>query len=83
MIYKELCKFSKQPLNNQIKNLINPELRVIKDDNLHGTLNSIYSFKDDDKAIKDISNFEDYRRNYPERFEWKHFNTKFKLPKST
>ena len=83
MIYKDLCKFSKQPLNHQIENLINPELRVIKDDNLHGTLNSIYSFKDDDKAIKDISNFEDYRRNYPERFEWKHFNTNFKLPKST
>jgi len=82
MIYKELCKYTKKPHNNDIKNLINPELRIIKKNNLHDTLNSIYSFQDDDKAIQDVSNFEDYRRNYPERFEWRHFNTQYKLPKN-
>ena len=82
MIYKELCQYLKKPLNNQIENLINPELRLIQEDNLHDTLNSIYSFKDDDKAIQDVSNFEDYRRNYPERFEWRHFSNQFKLPKN-
>jgi len=81
MIYKELCKFSEKPINNQIENLIQPKSRMIEESTLHDTLNSIYSFKDDDIAIKDISNFEDYRRNYPERYEWEHFNTQFKLPK--
>ena len=82
MIYQELCKFLNEPINDQIKNLINLELREIKEDNLHDTLNSIYSFMNDDLAIKDNSNFEDYRRNYPERFEWKHFATQFELPNS-
>ena len=80
MIYQELCKYLKKPMNEQTETLINPELRKIRDGNLYDTLNSIYSFKNDDKAIEDISNFENYRRNYPERFEWKHFNTQFKLP---
>ena len=80
MIYKELCKSLKKPMNDKIESLINPELRLINDDNLHDTLNSIYSFRDDNEAIKDISNFENYRRNYPERFEWKHFETQFELP---
>ena len=82
MIYKELCQYLKKPLNNQIENLINPELRIIRENNLHETLNSIYSFQADDKAIQDVSNFEDYRRNYPQRFEWRHFSTQFKLPKN-
>ncbi|MDC0197350.1 4-phosphoerythronate dehydrogenase [Candidatus Thioglobus sp.] len=82
MIYQELCKFLKEPINDQIENLINPELREIKEGNLHDTLNSIYSFINDDLAIKDVSNFEDYRRNYPKRFEWKHFKTQFELPNS-
>ena len=81
MIYKDLCKYIKKPLNDNIKHLINPELRIIRENNLHETLNSIYSFQDDDKAIQDISNFEDYRRNYPERYEWRHFETEYKLPK--
>ena len=80
MIYKELCKSLKKPMNDKIESLINPELRLINDDNLRDTLNSIYSFRDDNEAIKDISNFENYRRNYPERFEWKHFETQFELP---
>ena len=82
MIYKELCKFTRKPLNSDIENLINPESRIIKENNLHDTLNSIYSFQDDDKAIKDISNFEDYRRSYPERYEWEHFSTQYPLPKN-
>jgi erythronate-4-phosphate dehydrogenase len=61
--------------------LINPELKIIRENNLHETLNSIYSFHADDKAIQDISNFENYRRNYPERYEWRHFETEYKLPK--
>ena len=81
MIYKNLCKYIKKPLNDNIEHLINPELRIIRENNLHETLNSIYSFQADDKAIQDISNFEDYRRNYPERYEWRHFETEYKLPK--
>ena len=81
MIYKDLCKYIKKPLNDNIEHLINPELRIIRENNLHETLNSIYSFQADDKAIQDISNFEDYRRNYPERYEWRHFETEYKLQK--
>ncbi len=81
MIYKDLCKYIEKPLNDNIEHLINPELKIIRENNLHETLNSIYSFHADDKAIQDISNFENYRRNYPERFEWRHFETEYKLPK--
>jgi len=81
MIYKDLCKYIKKPLNDNIEHLINPELKIIGENNLHETLNSIYSFHADDKAIQDISNFENYRRNYPERYEWRHFETEYKLPK--
>ena len=81
MIYKDLCKYIKKPLNDKIEHLINPELKIIRENNLHETLNSIYSFYADDKAIQDISNFENYRRNYPERYEWRHFETEYKLPK--
>ena len=81
MTYKDLCKYIKKPLNDNIEHLINPELKIIRENNLHETLNSIYSFQADDKAIQDISNFEDYRRNYPERYEWRHFETEYKLPK--
>lgn len=82
MVYKDLCKYIKKPLNENIEHLINPELRIIRENNLHETLNSIYPFQADDKAIQDISNFEDYRRNYPERYEWRHFETEYKLPKA-
>ena len=81
MIYKDLCKYIKKPLNDNIEHLINPELKIIRENNLHETLNSIYSFHADDKAIQDISNFENYRRNYPERYEWRNFETEYKLPK--
>ena len=80
MIYKELCSFTKAPFNNEIESLINPEIRAINESSLHETLNSIYSFFDDHEALKDSSKFEDYRRHYPERYEWKHFHTNFIIP---
>jgi erythronate-4-phosphate dehydrogenase len=82
MIYKDLCSFTKTPLKSEVEHLINPEVVTINENTLHETLRAIYPFIDDDKAIKDISNFEDYRRNYPERFEWKHFQTRFDISKA-
>ena len=81
MIYKELCKFTQKPMNSEVETLINRESMVIEEKTLHATLNSIYSFKDDDEVISDISKFEDYRRNYPERYEWHHFKTQFNIPR--
>ena len=80
MIYKELCKFKQKPMKNRIEKLINPESRTIEKNTLHETLNAIFPFIDDHLAIKNISKFEDYRRNYPDRFEWKHFKTRFDIP---
>ncbi len=82
MIYKELCRFTSTPLKNEFGNLISPTTVTINENTLHETLNAIYPFIDDDLAIKDISKFEDYRRNYPERFEWRHFQTRFDIPKA-
>jgi len=79
MIYKELCKFTKTPLKNEFENLINPTAVTIIENTLHETLNAIYPFIDDDLAIKDISKFEDYRRNYPDRYEWRHFQSRFDI----
>jgi len=80
MIYKDLCSFTKTPLKNEVEHLINPAVVTINENTLHETLNSIYSFADDVKAIKDISKFEHYRRNYPDRYEWSHFQTQFDIP---
>ena len=80
MIYRKLCNFTKKAFNKEIEHLINPEVITIKKNTLHETLNSIYSFVDDVKAIKDISKFEHYRRNYPDRYEWSHFQTQFEIP---
>ena len=80
MIYKELLKFTNNSLNKQIEQLINPEVGIIKENSLHETINSIYSFKDDSMAIKDATKFENYRRNYPDRYEWGHFQTHYKIP---
>jgi len=82
MIYKNLSSFTKSPLKSEVEHLVNPVTVNINENTLHETLRAIYPFIDDDKAIKDISNFEDYRRNYPERFEWKHFQTRFDIPKA-
>ena len=83
MIYKDLCSFTKSPLKSEVEHLINPVTVNIKENTLHETLNEIYPFINDDKAIKKNSNFEDYRRNYPERYEWRHFKTQFELSKNT
>ena len=82
MIYKDLCSFTKSPLKSEVEQLINPVTVDINKNTLHETLNTIYPFIDDDKAIKNILNFEGYRRNYPERYEWKHFHTQFNIPKA-
>ena len=82
MIYKELLKFTNNSHNKQIEQLINPEVGIIKENSLHETINSIYSFKDDSIAIKDSTKFENYRRNYPDRYEWGHYETKYKIPSS-
>ena len=82
MIYKELCRFTKTPLKNEFENLISPTAVTINENTLHETLNAIYPFIEDHLAIKDISKFEDYRRNYPDRFEWRHFKTRFNIPQA-
>ena len=66
----------------EIPKPLGDRMKEYEEQTLHETLNSIYSFKDDDEAISDISKFEDYRRHYPERYEWRHFNTQFELPKN-
>ncbi len=80
MIYKELLKFTNNSFNKKIEQLINPEVGIIKENSLHETINSIYSFKDDSIAIKDSTKFENYRRNYPDRYEWGHYQTQYKIP---
>jgi len=82
MIYKDLCSFTKTPLKNEAEHLINPAVVTINENTLHETLNAIYPFIDDHLAIKNISKFEDYRRNYPDRFEWRHFKTRFDIPQA-
>ena len=79
MIYKDLCSFTKTPLKNEVEHLISPASVTINENTPHETLNAIYPFIDDGLAIKDISKFEDYRRNYPDRFEWRHFKTRFDM----
>lgn len=80
MVYEALCDFSGQKQNKSIVNLINPGVLTVKQDNLKDTLNEIYDFKQDTLAIKNIGNFEDYRRNYPIRYEWPHYNSQTALP---
>jgi len=82
MIYKELCSFTKSPLKSEVEYLINPAVVTINENTFHETLNAIYPFIDDDLAIKDISKFEVYRRNYPDRLEWRHFQTRYDIPKA-
>jgi len=80
MIYQALCDFTKTAENSQTANLINPPRVTIQHTSLQGTLNAIYPFIEDDKAIKNLAQFEHYRRHYPERYEWRHFDTSFQLP---
>ncbi len=80
MVYEALCDFTGQKQDKNIVNLINPGVLEVKKDNLKDTLNEIYDFKQDTAAIKNIGNFEDYRRNYPIRYEWPHYNSQTTLP---
>ncbi len=80
MVYKALCKFTGVKQDKRIVNLINSRSLLISEDNLKNTLNTIYDFKQDTMAIENIENFEYYRRNYPIRYEWHHYNSKVKLP---
>jgi erythronate-4-phosphate dehydrogenase len=80
MIYKELCKFLNVNYDDNVLKLINKRKLTIKKDNLKDSINAIYDFKKDSLAIKDIKNFEKYRKNYPVRYEWHNFNSKVNLP---
>jgi len=80
MVYQALCAFTNKQEDAKIRNLINPPKTIIEQSSLKDSLNAIYSFSDDDKAITDVSNFEHYRRHYPKRFEWQHFDSGFALP---
>ncbi|VVH51060.1 Erythronate-4-phosphate dehydrogenase (EC [uncultured Gammaproteobacteria bacterium] len=80
MVYEALCKFIGIKQNTDTVNLINPGALSVNQDNLKDTLNDIYDFKQDTIAIANIKNFESYRRSYPIRYEWHHFNSSFPLP---
>jgi erythronate-4-phosphate dehydrogenase len=79
MVYEALCTFLKKPQNPAIKNLIKIDTLNIDEKDLPTTLNAIYDFKQDAQAIKKIG-FETYRRNYPPRYEWHHYQSNIKLP---
>ena len=80
MVYEALCEFLGEKQQENIKNLINPGVLTLKSDNLLDALNEIYDFKQDTIAIKNLENFEIYRRNYPIRYEWPHYRSKAPLP---
>ena len=80
MVYQALCEFLGEKQQENIKNLINPGVLTLKSDNLLDALNEIYDFKQDTIAIKNLENFEIYRRNYPIRYEWPHYRSKAPLP---
>lgn len=80
MVYVALCDFLGEQQDESITNLINPAVLNIEKDTLKDTLNAIYDFKQDTTAIADIRNFEFYRRNYPIRYEWHHYQSDIKLP---
>ncbi|MBT3276385.1 MAG: 4-phosphoerythronate dehydrogenase [Candidatus Thioglobus sp.] len=80
MVYEALCDFLGEKQQESIKNLINPGVLSLKSDNLLDCLNEVYDFKQDTLAIKNLENFEYYRRNYPIRYEWPHYNSKVTLP---
>jgi erythronate-4-phosphate dehydrogenase len=80
MVYEALSTFLGEKQRESVKNLINPGILELKSDNLLDSLNEIYDFKQDTVAIKNIENFEYYRRNYPIRYEWLHFIGKTLLP---
>jgi erythronate-4-phosphate dehydrogenase len=80
MVYEALSSFLNSELDSKITKLINPKSVTITKNNLKDVMNTIYPFLQDTSAIKDIKYFEDYRRNYPIRYEWQHYNTNLSLP---
>jgi erythronate-4-phosphate dehydrogenase len=80
MVYEALCDFFGETLRKSIQNLINPGILPLNQDNLRDSLNAIYDFKQDTLAIQNIENFETYRRHYPVRYEWHHYQSKTPLP---
>jgi erythronate-4-phosphate dehydrogenase len=80
MVYEALCAFASVKPDESIVNLINPGVLSVHQNNLKDTLNEIYDFKQDTIAIKNIENFEYYRRNYPIRYEWHHYDSQITLP---
>lgn len=80
MVYEALCDFVGVVQNAEIANLINPMQLQVNQSNLKDTLNDIYDFKQDSIAIQGINNFEYYRRNYPIRYEWHHYQSNITLP---
>lgn len=81
MIYKALCAFHKKQQNDNIANFLKIEKKIIKEKTLRDTLNAIHCFAQDSKVIADATQFNNYRKNYPQRYEWQHFDTSCKIPK--
>ncbi len=77
MIYKELCKYLNIEEDKKVAKLLGNKRKKINKNTLKDTLNAIYPFINDDLAIRDTIKFEDYRRHYPDRYEWHHFQTDF------
>ena len=80
MVYEALCAYLGKKVDKNIANLINPGVLTVEKDTLKDTLNAIYDFSKDTSEIKNLENFEYYRRNYPKRFEWHHYQSKIQLP---
>jgi erythronate-4-phosphate dehydrogenase len=73
MIYEAMCKFFNQPKTVKYADLIGEVFPIAGGNDFKTVLNQIYDFQKDANKIKDLDNFEYYRRNYPLRYEWKHY----------
>jgi erythronate-4-phosphate dehydrogenase len=72
MVYDKLCEFLGQKPQNFALNITTHNLENV---NLLKAINQIYDFRDDDKVLR-AGDFENYRRNYPKRYEWRHYGIK-------
>lgn len=73
MIYEAMCQFFQKPKTIKYADLIGEVFPITTQETFRETLNNIYDFQKDTQAIKDLKNFEYYRRHYPLRYEWKHY----------
>ena len=80
MAYEALCDYFNIKKELKLTNFINLQNITINKTNIRDTINKIYLFFKDSEAIKNNINFENYRKNYPKRYEWHHFKTKISLP---